>query len=368
MFKNNRSLNFLYWLLIGISLFLFFYLMIKLFPFYKAVFLVIWRVLAPFVISCLIAYLLYPIVRMIHQYNVPKGVAVLIIYVLFFGGTAYLIYRVYPMIVMQVRELNEQFPQFVTMYEKTIYQMYEYTSFLPETVHDKFDQLLIRIENGLDRLLERLVNGFTKVFDFVVFITVIPVLVFYFLKDYDQIKDYTKQFIPFKYRSTSSKILHGIDESLGNYIRGQLIVCLFVSLTSFVVFKFVLGLDFALLLAILMGITNLIPYFGPIIGAAPAVLIAFTISTKLVFFVILSVFVIQLIESNLLSPYIVGKSINIHPAAIIFALLLGGQLFGVIGMIIAVPLMTVLKVVVKDVLIGRKYSQNHKASNPSAPT
>ena len=86
-----------------------------------------------------------------------------------------------------------------------------------------------------------------------------------------------------------------------------------------------------------MGITNLIPYFGPIIGAAPAVLIAFTVSTKLVFFVILSVFAIQLIESNLLSPYIVGKSISIHPAAIIFALLLGGQLFGVIGMIIAVP-------------------------------
>lgn len=258
------------------------------------------------------------------------------------------------MIVTQVRELNEQLPQFINMYEKLIYQMYEYTSFLPETVHDKFDHLIARVENGLDRLLARLVNGFTKVFDFIIFITVIPVLVFYFLKDYDKIKAYFKRFIPKKYRSQSSKMVHAIDETLGDYIRGQLLVCLFVSLTSLIIFK-LLGMDFALLLAILMGITNLIPYFGPIIGAAPAVAIALTVSGKLVIFVIVAVFIIQLIESNLLSPYIVGKSINIHPIAIIFALLLGGQLFGIVGMIIAVPTMTIAKVIIRHVIHWRQF-------------
>ncbi|MBR7797536.1 AI-2E family transporter [Agaribacter marinus] len=354
MFKNNKRLNFLYWLLIGIFLFLFIFLLIKLFPFYKTVFLFLWHLLAPFLISCLIAYLLYPVVNKLHSYNIPRGIAVLLIYLLFFGGTAYLIYRVYPMIVTQVRELNEQLPQFINMYEKLIYQMYEYTSFLPETVHDKFDHLIAKVENGLDRLLARLVNGFTKVFDFIIFITVIPVLVFYFLKDYDKIKAYFKRFIPKKYRSQSSKMVHAIDETLGDYIRGQLLVCLFVSLTSLIIFK-LLGMDFALLLAILMGITNLIPYFGPIIGAAPAVAIALTVSGKLVIFVIVAVFIIQLIESNLLSPYIVGKSINIHPIAIIFALLLGGQLFGIVGMIIAVPTMTIAKVIIKHVIHWRQF-------------
>ncbi|WP_231378682.1 MULTISPECIES: AI-2E family transporter [Virgibacillus] len=356
-------MNFLYWLLIGISLFLFLYLMIKLFPFYHTVFLFLWHLFAPFLIACLIAYLLYPIVNQLHYYNIPKGIAVLLIYILFFGGTAYLIYRVYPMIVYQVRELNDQFPQFIKMYEQLVYQMYEYTSFLPETVHDKFDQLFARIESSLDQLLSRLVNGFTKVFDLVILLTVIPVLVFYFLKDYNKMKAFFKGFIPKKYRSTSSKMVHAIDETLGNYIRGQLIVCLFVSLTTFIIFKFLLGLDFALLLAVLMGITNLIPYFGPIIGAIPAVAIAFTISGKLVIFVILSVFAIQLIESNLLSPFIVGKSINIHPAAIIFALLLGGQLFGVIGMVIAVPLMTIVKVIVKHVIEWRKVNMKLNTSH-----
>ncbi|MGG4179996.1 AI-2E family transporter [Virgibacillus pantothenticus] len=368
MFKNGQSLNFLYFLLIGILLFLFFYLMVKLFPVYKAVFSLLWHVSAPFLISCLIAYLLYPIVQMIHQYRIPKGVAILIIYLLFFGLTAYFIYRIYPMVVVQVRDLNEQFPQLMNMYEKTIYQMYEYTSFLPENVHDKFDQLLMRIENALDRLLERLMNGFTKVFDFIILLTVIPVLVFYFLKDYDKIKAVGKRLIPVKYRTTASQIWHAIDENLGNYIRGQFIVCAFVGLTSFIVFKFLLQLEFALILAILMAITNLIPYFGPIIGAVPAVAIGFTVSGKLVIFVILSVFVIQLVESNLLSPYIVGKSINIHPAAIIFALLLGGQLFGVIGMVIAVPLMTILKVIVKHLLIWKEYYSKSKQPKDSAPS
>src|SRR5690606_18077961 len=109
---------------------------------------------------------------------------------------------------------------------------------------------------------------------------------------------------------------------LGDYIRGQLIVCLFVSLTAFLVFNF-LNIDYALLLAILMGITNIIPYFGPIIGAVPVIVIAFTTtnSVKLVLFALIGIFVIQIIEGNLLSPYIVGKSVAIHPIAIIFALL-----------------------------------------------
>src|SRR5699024_8782775 len=104
-----------------------------------------------------------------------------------------------------------------------------------------------------------------------------------------------------------------------------------------------------LVLSIIMGLTNVIPYFGPIIGAIPAVLITLTISKKLVLFVILAVFIVQIIENNFLSPYIVGKSIRIHPVLIIFALLLGGELGGVVGMIFAVPLLTIGNVIFKHI-------------------
>lgn len=354
MFGDKKALAFLYWLITGIFVFLFFYLMVKLFPLYKVIFSFLWHLFLPFLIACLIAYLLYPIIKKIHQFHIPKGLAILFVYLLFFGGSAYLLYRVYPAMVHQLYDLNEHLPQFIATYEHLIYRLYEYTSFLPEAVHDKMDGLINHVEHSMDNVLTKLVGGFTKIFDMIVIVTVIPVLVFYYLKDYQKIKAFFKKFIPERFRGQASMMIHKIDESLGNYIRGQLIVSLFVSITTFIVFYF-LRVKYALLLAIIMGFTNIIPYFGPIIGAVPAVAITFMTSSKLVIFVLISIFAIQLIESNLLSPYIVGKSINIHPVAIIFALLLGGELFGVIGMIIAVPLLTILKVIVNYVMLFRRY-------------
>ncbi|MFD1038574.1 AI-2E family transporter [Virgibacillus byunsanensis] len=348
MDKKN-PLNFLYWIISGIFVFLFIYLLVKLFPVYGAVFSFLWKVFSPFIIACLIAYLLYPIINKLHSYNIHRGIAILLIYLLFFGGITYLIYRVYPTVVLQVQDLNQQLPQLIEMYRGFVLQLYEYTSFLPETVHDRMDELIENIEVTLESLLAKLVTGFTKIFDVIIFITVIPVLVFYFLKDYDKIKNYMKKWIPVKYQPQTQKLYHTLEETLGNYIRGLLIVSLFVSLTTFIVFYF-LEIKYALLLAIIMGFTNIIPYFGPIIGAVPVIAITLTISTKLVLIVIIAIFIIQLIESNLLSPYIVGKSVHIHPVAIIFALLLGGQLSGVIGMILAVPMLTILKVILTQAI------------------
>ncbi|AXI09553.1 AI-2E family transporter [Oceanobacillus zhaokaii] len=348
MFPRNKRLNYLYWIITGILSILFIYLLVKSFPFYSIFFSFLWKLSIPFLIAILIAYLLYPVIKKIHSYNIHKGLAILFIYVLFFGGIAYLIYRVYPVIVLQVRDLANNFPKMTEMYEGMVLNVYEYTSFLPETVHDKMDQLIYRLENSLDNVLTKLVGGFTRIFDMVLVITVIPVLVFYFIKDYDRMKAYFKQFLPNKYCEPLSKMVHAIDANLGSYIRGQLLICLIITIITLFTFK-LLHMEYALLLAIILGITNLIPYFGPIIGAIPAVAIAATSSGTLVIFVLIAVFAIQTIEGNLLSPYIVGKSIAIHPVAIILAILVGSQLFGIIGLILAVPILTILKVIIKHI-------------------
>ncbi|MFD1362966.1 AI-2E family transporter [Lentibacillus salinarum] len=351
MFQDNRPLNFLFWIVTGIFVFLFVYLLVKLFPVYGAIISFLWHLLLPFLISALIAYLLYPVIDKMYQHKIPKSLAVLLIYVLFFGGIGYLGYRVYPAVIHQLNDLQEQLPQLINMYRDIIYSLYEYTSFLPETVHDKMDELIYEAEAYMEALLTNLLRGFTKIFDMIVVITVIPVIVFYFLKDFQAVKEHVKKWIPHKYHARTGALCRAIDDGLGNYIRGQFIVCLFVALAALGVFKF-LDIPYALLLAIIMGLTNIIPYFGPIIGAAPAVAITATISGKLVLIVLAGIFLIQVIEGNLLSPYIVGKSIQIHPIAIIFVLLLGGQVGGVIGMILAVPFLVVLKVVTAHLITG----------------
>ncbi|HLR08290.1 MAG TPA: AI-2E family transporter [Bacillota bacterium] len=349
---QKRRLSFLYWGVISIIGILFLFFAAKLFPVYKAIFSFLWKLFAPFLVACLIAYILHPIVKKMEQINLPKSIAILLIYVLFFGGIACLIYAVYPIAVMQLRDLNEQLPQLINMYRESVYELYERTAFLPETVHDKMDQLIHKLESYMDSMLTKLVGLFTKVFDMLVFLTVIPVLVFYYLKDYETIKSWIRRWMSEKYKWQTAQIVRAIDESLGSYFRGLLIVSSFVSLATWIVFH-LLNINYALLLAIIMGLTNIIPYFGPIIGAIPAILITATVSRKLVIFVIIAVFAIQLIESNLISPYVVGRSVRIHPIAIIFALLLGGEVGGAIGMILAVPVLTVCKVIVVHILAFR---------------
>ncbi|SFD56822.1 Predicted PurR-regulated permease PerM [Lentibacillus persicus] len=352
MFIYNKPLNFLFWVITGIFVFLFIYLLVKLFPFYGAVLSFLWQLLIPFLSAVLIAYLLYPIIEKMHKHNIPKSAAVLLIYLLFFGGTGYLGYRVYPAVIQQLNDLQQQLPQLVQAYRDFIYSLYEYTAFLPETFHDKMDELIFEAETYIEELLADIVRGFTKVFDMIVIITVIPVLAFYFLKDFDLIKSYFKKWIPQKYHHQTKTFLQAIDDGLGSYIRGQLLVSIFVGAAAFAVFKFI-DIPYALLLAIIMAITNIIPYFGPIIGAVPVIAITATISGKLVLIGLASIFIIQVIEGNFLSPYIVGRSIRIHPAAIIFALLLGSKIGGVIGLVLAVPLLFVLKVLIEHLVSVR---------------
>ena len=344
MVEDKKRFRLLYWLLIGIVLFIFSFLLVKTMPYYEAFFSFLWKLFIPFLIAALIAYLLHPLVEKLHEWNIHRGLAILLIYLIFFGGVGYLFYKGYPAIVHQVRDLNENLPEFIRMYESWIYQVYSYTSFLPETVHDKIDQLIATLETSLDNLLGRLALGFTRIFDMILIITVIPVLVFYFIKDYVKNESFFMWFIPNKYKDEAAELLREVDKGLGGYIRGQLIVSLFVSIACLIIFK-LLNVNYALLLAIVMGVTNIIPYFGPIIGAIPVVMISYTIGGNTVIFVIIAIFVIQVIEGNLLSPYIMGKTVKIHPVAIIFVLLLGGQLFGVWGMILAVPALTILKVI-----------------------
>lgn len=321
------------------------YVLLKLLSFYQAGILFLWSLFLPFLIAIFIAYLLHPIVAILTTYHVRKPFAILFIYCLFFGGIAFSIYQLYPVIYRQLIDLREQLPQFIRMYEEMITEFYESTSFLPEAFHEQVGEMIATIEDRLEQVVGHILRQLMNIFDWILLITVIPVLVFYFLKDYDQIKTFFKKLIPRRHHAYIVEILHITDEKLGYYIRGQLLVSLFIGLMSYLLFSF-LKIEYPMILAIILGITNIIPYFGPILGMIPVVLLTLTHSTKLVFAVIIAIIFIQMIENNFISPYILGKSTNLHPVTIIFILLFGGKIFGILGMILAVPFFTIVREIV----------------------
>ncbi len=307
-------------------------------------------IMIPFLIAVFITYLLHPIVEKLHASNLPRPISILIIYILFFGSVGYGFYKGIPTLIQQVKDLSENVPTVTASYQNWMDEIHDQTTNLPIDVHQRIEKLMQNAEEQVGNTLERLLTSFRALFDYVLILAVIPFLVFYMLKDYDEMKKAIWYLTPKKWRKEGKIFLQKIDESLGNYIRGQLLVCLTIAFLATLFFWF-FDIKYPLILGIVVGATNVIPYFGPVIGAIPAAIIAATMSMNKVIVVVIIVFVLQFIEGNVLSPLIVGKSLHMHPVVIIFALLAGGEIGGIIGLIVAVPIVSILKVTILHIVM-----------------
>lgn len=334
-------------LLLFITVFIF----IKLQGVWLPIVTVIFNILLPFIISAFITYLLHPIVERLHAGGLHRGAAVFIIYIIFFGGLGLAIYKGLPEIVKQIKDLSVSIPALAEQYKGFVALIQEKTSAWPEGIQDRVDAGIVSVEKGLDEMLTNVLSSMVEIVNSIFTIALIPFISFYMLKDYKSIKKAVWYLTPRKWRQGGILFLRDVDQSLGSYIRGQLLVCVLIGSTTSLLF-WLFHMKYPLLLGLIIGITNVIPYFGPVIGAIPSVIIASTISLKMMIISVSIVFAMQFLEGNVLSPLIVGKSLHMHPLMIMLALFAGEELGGIIGMILAVPILAVIKV---GLLHIRKY-------------
>ncbi|MFJ8245603.1 AI-2E family transporter [Peribacillus asahii] len=326
-------------------LFIVFYIFMKLKPMWGPVLSVMLVVLLPFIIGAFISYLLHPVVEALHQKGVRRGLSVIIIYLLFFGGLGFGIYKGIPIMMNQVEELSENVPVVMEQYKMWMKNLEYQTSNWPIDVHERIERGMDVLAIRMNTFLNHLMNYAMKAFDFLVLIALIPFIAFYMLKDFESLKKMIWYITPKKWRKQGRAFLRDVDTSLGGYIRGQLFVCVAIGVAAALLF-WLFDMKYPLLLGAIIGITNVIPYFGPIFGAVPAIIIAATLSIKMVITVAIIVLVLQFLEGNVLSPLIVGKSLHMHPLFIMLALLAGGEIGGIIGMIVSIPILAILKVFV----------------------
>ncbi|CAH2717229.1 AI-2 transport protein TqsA [Neobacillus rhizosphaerae] len=319
-------------------------------------------IILPFIIGGFITYLLHPIVEKLHEKGLHRGLAIILIYVIFFGGIGFALYKGIPAMIDQLKDLSESAPFFAEQYREWIDKLQSQTRAWPDGLQGRLDEGIDTFEKKLDSLLTILVNILMKFFNSALIMMIIPFIAFYMLKDFQLIKRAAWYITPKKWRKKGTLFLKDVDESLGSYIRGQLLICIIIGSISAMLF-WVFHLRYPLLLGLIVGATNVIPYFGPIIGAVPAVIIAATSSVKLVIITLVIVFGLQFLEGNILSPYIVGKSLHMHPLIIMIALTAGGEIGGILGLIVAVPVLVILKVAI---LHAKNHFMNGK-SNESSP-
>ncbi|WP_216829088.1 AI-2E family transporter [Alkalihalobacterium elongatum] len=342
--ENVKGIKWIIRLSITILVLLCIYFFLQVSPLWLPVIQVLSRVAIPLLIAAIITYLLHPIIENAHAYGLPRPLAVLIIYLLFFGGIASLITAAFPYVVEQLREFIENLPyiiqqiqQWSTIFERQI-------SALPEGMQAQLADWMTGLEAQAESIGERILDTVGSILSSFIYFIVIPFLVFYLLKDYKLIEKVAWYVTPKKWRKEGVAFIRDVDQSLGNYIRGQILVSMSVGIIA-MIGLWIIGVPYPIILGLFIGMTDIIPYFGAFLGAFPAIIVAALHSWQMLVFTVLLIFILQQIEGNILSPVIVGKSVHLHPILIMVALLIGVETAGILGLVLAVPVLSVVKVV-----------------------
>ncbi len=332
----------------GVLLLLLVFLGIKLIPLVKSLFF-------GFGFSFVFAFILSPLVDMLESRGLNRGAAILLIF-LALGLFSFLIFKiVFPDFSQQINSLAQlvqhQDPE--TLVKKLQSFLSKQFSMLnnPEVAQN----ISSKLYGLLQLLLQKSIDIVFSIISNFVLIMTIPFITFFFLKDGRNFKKSIIQLVPNRYFEMSLNLIYKSSEKLGAYIRGQLLVAAVVGALS-VFALFLLNVPYFFIIGAVAGLANMIPYFGPWVGAAPGVIVAYleTGSFSSVIAVVIAFAVIQLLDEVLVSPMIVSKSVQIHPLLVILVLLVGSSLAGLLGMLIAVPVFAVLQVIFKEVNWGLK--------------
>ena len=346
--------KFHYWLLQILIIAAIIYLCTKISFLFKPVAVLFSTLFVPIIITGFLYFLLNPIVKFLQKNKIPKTLAIIILYVGVIGIIILAIGSIVPMISKQVSELFSNIPKYAD-------DAVKYFQYLNDTKQYKWimNQEYVKIEDITENLKayaqtipSNITNGIGSIISTMTKITItivtVPFLLFYCFKDGSKFPEALSKFFPSSYRKEGLKIIKDTSETIAAYIQGQVIVALFVGTLSLIGY-WIIGLDYALVMALVVAVTNIIPYVGPLIGGAPAVIIALFTSPTQALLVIIVITIAQQIEGNILSPLILGKRLDTHPATIIILLLVAGNLAGILGMILAVPTYAAIKTIVINI-------------------
>ncbi len=297
------------------------------------------------VISAIIAYLLLPVQKLLEK-RLPKWFAAIVVVLIAYGSIIAILSFLVPMIFKQLSSVTSQISyitdwinNITTKIQSKINDMN-----IPISLQDVLGGSITKLMGYLSDMTNSLIEHVISFFQKIPVITLIPILTFYFLKDRSFFAKYLVFLIPVKWRTPLGKIYCGADKVIKSYVRTQFIVAVIVGVATMIGY-FIIGMPYAFLLGVLMGICEIIPYFGPILGAIPACIVVLIWDPSKIIWTIIAVIAVQQLEGNFLSPYLMGAHFDINPITVIAVLWISGNLLGFAGFIFAIP----IYVIVKDV-------------------
>ncbi len=303
--------------------------------------------IAPLLTGLVLAYLLQGLVSRLRQWNVPHKLSVWIVFLVFLGALGALIGVIIPLVWKQMFTLFNELPRMFIEWRALLMHLPErYPTFVSE---DQVERVIQTASGELGLfgqwLLSQSLASVPMLLTILVYLILVPILVFFFLMDNQQISEWLKARLP-RERRLMTNIATEMNQQIANYIRGKVLEILIVGAVSYICFA-VLKVNYAALLAVIVGISVLVPYIGATVATIPVALIGlFQWGLGNEFMVLMIVYaVIQALDGNVLVPILFSEAVNLHPVAIIAAVLIFGGLWGFWGVFFAIPLATLFKAV-----------------------
>lgn len=322
---------------------------------------------APILIAGFLYYLLNPLVNLLMKMGVKRLAAIALIFILLIGMIVLIFMSIIPNLVEQLVSLARNIPGFISNMQTWLQELANNATRFPLFKELDVDKYISNLDVSAGSIIQQSLTGVTnglgsvigKITTIVLLLVTVPFILFYMLKDGEKLVPNIERLFPEKQRENIKGLLQQLNKTLSDYISGQAIECLFVGTFTFLGYLLI-GVDYAFLFGVIAGLTNLIPYLGPYLGLAPALIYTFFDSPTRALLCIVVVIIVQQIDGNVIYPNVIGKSLNIHLLTIILILLVAGNLSGILGVFLGVPVYAILRTLVVFVVKIVKQSKQEE--------
>ncbi len=305
---------------------------------------VIRDVLLVFIISIIISSAIDPVADFLYKRRVPRTLSVLLVYALTLGLLGLVIFLIIPPLTAQFEAIGQ-----ADVYDKFVDKIGIYRENLTHSewgraINDNIKQFAESFGGTIFNTTKDVING-------IVAVLTIMVISLYLTAEENGMKNFVKHLAPYKHHAYVMRLVNKIQRKMGAWVLGQIILSLVIFGLTYIGLT-VLKVEYALVLAMIAGLLEVIPFIGPIIAAVPAVILAFIQSPALALAVLVLYIIIQQLENHIVVPVVMSRSVGLNPVLVILGILIGGSLGGVIGALIAIPVMSGIQVFVTDMMEG----------------
>ncbi|HHT7828922.1 TPA: AI-2E family transporter [Streptococcus suis] len=349
LFLNSQAVTFL---LVTLLTFLTIFIFSKISFLFRPIGSFLEIVLLPMILTGLLYYLLNPMVDWMEKHKISRTVGISILFVLISLLIIWGLAVAIPSIQEQVTSFAQNLPSNIQKIEGQVtglLQDQRFEQFRPtalEMLNKVNDQIVAYAQKFSSSAVNWASNLISTASQIVVAILIMPFILFYLLRDGQYLNKHITQYLPTKWREPIGTVLSDVNGQLSNYVRGQVTVAIIVALMFSVMFS-IIGLSYPITLGVMAGFLNLIPYLGSFLAMIPAVILGLIAGPTMLIKVLVVFMIEQTIEGRFVTPLIIGSSLSIHPITILFVLLTAGQMYGVLGVLLGIPIYASIKVLVK---------------------